>query len=152
MGSWQPNWGEEGDRVSPRLIPWGLTPCGLVAADARTPLTSDWPPRRLPVVTTHCHLQSYTDAARRPSRRLTEPTPFSWDKGSTRVSIPSRVPDVERFPFEGRAIVLNSRSCGTERFLGRRWKSDSRVLRKRELADPGELFGTAAVVTIRCHC
>ena len=104
------------------------------------------------LVTTHGHLQSYTDAARRPSRRLTTPTPPA--RGSRRDGgLDSfTCARCERSPSGGRAIVLNSRSGGTERFLGRRRDGDSRFLRERGPADPIELFGTASAVTVRCHC
>ena len=46
--------GRRGRPRSTRLVPWGSTPRGLVAAESRTPLPLDWPPRRLPV-TTHGH-------------------------------------------------------------------------------------------------
>lgn len=60
-----------------------------------------------------------TAAARQPSRRRIEPTLFSWGQGSTEVSNPRRVSGVERSPFGGRVIVLNSRTGGTKRFLER---------------------------------
>jgi hypothetical protein len=37
-GSWQPNWGDKGDRVDRGLFHWGVTPYGLAAALSRTPL------------------------------------------------------------------------------------------------------------------
>ena len=36
--SWQPNWGNMGDRVHRGLFIWGLTPYGLAAAMSPTPL------------------------------------------------------------------------------------------------------------------
>ncbi len=101
--------------------------CGIVP----DPVALDWPPRRL-LVPTHGHWQAYTDAARRPSRRLTTPTPLFRGENSTGVSIPLRVPvgsghleelatcrpqsRASRSLPKGRAVVLRSRSGGTERF------------------------------------
>src|SRR5438045_1869810 len=61
-----------------------------------------------------------TVTAWREQDKAEDPRPISWDKGSTGVLSPPRVAGVKRLPLGGRAIVLNSRPGGTERFLGRR--------------------------------
>jgi len=42
--SWQPNWGDTGDRDTRGLFIWGLTPYGLAAAMSPTPFAWIGPP------------------------------------------------------------------------------------------------------------
>src|SRR5262249_44312919 len=91
--------------------PGAMTPCGPVAADARTPLPLDWPPRRFPG-TTRGHRRSSTDAARRPSRRRTVPTPTVWGEGPTEGSIPRRVPGAVGPPAGVEPSLLGASPAG----------------------------------------
>ena len=150
-GSCEPNWGTKGDHVERGLFPGARPHVASLWPMPGPRCERDWPPCRPPVVTTYGHSQSHTDAARRLSRRLTAPT--------QRVRGPTHDGGLDSpacarcglSPFGGRAIVLNSQSAERRGFWGVAEVGDSPLSLTWRRVDPVELFGTAAVVTPRCH-